>query len=225
MDDATSRLSIRWSANFSHRSEQTEIRTTIEISTNIFFIITTQLFSRNNPSNLFPPTEPSFFPLGSSNSTPHHSPAANSVHPMNRRVPILDPWLDFIITLSPSLKSTCVDAKLVLEVAENLFRFILEIAFKKKNVSLKDGGDLNGLKLPLGDAEFRPFTGVDVTISATLPSGSDNGYLVNLVSLEKTPFFGSHWKYRMPPTEPSFLPKIACFDGFCLIRLFWKIKI
>lgn len=35
-----------------------------------------------------------------------------------------------------------------------------------------------------------------------------NGTLVSLVSLENTPFFGSHWKYLIPPTEPSFLPEM-----------------
>ena len=47
------------------------------------------------------------------------------------------------------------------------------------------------------------------------PSGVDadaNGSRVNLVRREKIPFFGSHWKYRLPDTAPSFLPKkFLCF--------------
>lgn len=34
----------------------------------------------------------------------------------------------------------------------------------------------------------------------------DNGSNVNRVNLEKIPRFGSHWKYRLPETQPSFLP-------------------
>lgn len=39
-------------------------------------------------------------------------------------------------------------------------------------------------------------------------SWSVNGVLVSLVSLEKIPLFGSHWKYRLPATEPSFFPEV-----------------
>lgn len=38
-------------------------------------------------------------------------------------------------------------------------------------------------------------------------SSCTKGNLVSLVSRAKTPFFASHWKYLIPPTEPSFLPK------------------
>ena len=52
----------------------------------------------------FSPTEPSFLPMAESNSTPAHSPAANSVGPMNLKVPVLVPvWLE-TITLSPNFK-------------------------------------------------------------------------------------------------------------------------
>lgn len=33
-----------------------------------------------------------------------------------------------------------------------------------------------------------------------------SGSNVSLVNLEKIPRFGSHWKYRLPDTQPSFLP-------------------
>jgi len=65
---------------------------------------------------LFPSTDPSFFPLGSSNSTPHHSPLAKEVNPIYLNVPIFEPWLDLIMTLSPILKSTDVDAKLLFDI-------------------------------------------------------------------------------------------------------------
>lgn len=33
------------------------------------------------------------------------------------------------------------------------------------------------------------------------------GALVRLVKRANMPFLGSHWKYLVPPTDPSFLPK------------------
>jgi hypothetical protein len=39
------------------------------------------------------------------------------------------------------------------------------------------------------------------------------GSRVSLVSREKIPFLGSHWKYRLPETAPSFLPKIVDFPS------------
>ena len=38
---------------------------------------------------------------------------------------------------------------------------------------------------------------------------SINGSLVSLVNREKIPRFGSHWKYRDPATDPSFLPEVS----------------
>jgi len=32
------------------------------------------------------------------------------------------------------------------------------------------------------------------------------GYVVRRVRREKMPRFGSHWKYLLPDTQPSFLP-------------------
>lgn len=40
---------------------------------------------------LVPATAPSFFPKGSSSSTPHHSPLAKSVSPKKRTTPAFDP--------------------------------------------------------------------------------------------------------------------------------------
>lgn len=34
----------------------------------------------------------------------------------------------------------------------------------------------------------------------------DMGYVVRRVSREKMPRLGSHWKYLLPDTQPSFLP-------------------
>jgi hypothetical protein len=39
------------------------------------------------------------------------------------------------------------------------------------------------------------------------PSDDEIGSRVKRVRREKIPFFGSHWKYRLPETAPSFLPK------------------
>lgn len=43
-----------------------------------------------------------------------------------------------------------------------------------------------------------------------VPSGvvaDASGSRVSRGRREKIPFFGSHWKYRLPDTDPSFLPK------------------
>lgn len=70
---------------------------------------------------LTPDTDPSFLPRGSSNSTPHQSPGANSVLPKKRRVPGLLPWLLMTITRSPgrrSLKGGFLIRELVLPAGE-----------------------------------------------------------------------------------------------------------
>lgn len=59
-------------------------------------------------SHLFPSTEPSFFPRGSSNSTPAQTPEANSVTPTYRKVPALLPLLLDTMTLSPMRRSPLV---------------------------------------------------------------------------------------------------------------------
>ena len=50
-------------------------------------------------THLVPATAPSFFPRGSSNSTPHHSPLAKSVSPRNRTTPAFVPptWKQRIV--------------------------------------------------------------------------------------------------------------------------------
>lgn len=53
--------------------------------------------------------------------------------------------------------------------------------------------------LPTGDAE--------ICVSPDPMPSWAKGTLVSLVSLANTPFFGSHWKYLILPTEPSFLPE------------------
>lgn len=42
-----------------------------------------------------------------------------------------------------------------------------------------------------------------ITESSILLKGAN----VRLVRRANTPFLGSHWKYLVPPTDPSFLPK------------------
>lgn len=76
---------------------------------------------------------------------------------------------------------------------------------------LKEGGDfIKLLVLPVGDSGLLlvPLLSGDVQtkVSPEPISGSYNGTLVKRVNRENTPFLGSHWKYRIPPTEPSFLP-------------------
>lgn len=94
------------------------------------------------------------------------------------------PWLDDTITLSPILRSLwdTVDDRLVID------------AFRD--------GDMDLLRLPfeLSGGEV----GVFWVGEASVVSG--NGVLVNLVNRENIPRFGSHWKYRHPATDPSFLP-------------------
>jgi len=71
-------------------------------------------------AHLLPLTEPSFFPTESSSSTPHHSPAANSVMPRYLSTPVLLPWLDDTITRSPILSSSrcgAAEDKLVVDVS------------------------------------------------------------------------------------------------------------
>ena len=46
---------------------------------------------RGSPPYLVPATAPSFFPRGSSSSTPHHSPLAKSVSPTYRTTPVFVP--------------------------------------------------------------------------------------------------------------------------------------
>lgn len=42
------------------------------------------------------------------------------------------------------------------------------------------------------------------------------GSRVSRVRREKMPFLGSHWKYRLPDTAPSFLPKkLNCCQLIC----------
>jgi len=55
---------------------------------------------------------------------------------------------------------------------------------------------------------LEPLSGGVVGVTIMLIWWSLNGNLVSLVSLEKIPLFGSHWKYRLPATEPSFFPEV-----------------
>lgn len=51
---------------------------------------------------------------------------------------------------------------------------------------------------------------VDIHLIKSPDPMSDRGEgdLESFVSLAKIPFLGSHWKYLIPPTEPSFLPEV-----------------
>lgn len=132
---------------------------------------------------LLPATEPSFFPLGSSSSTPTHSPGAKSVGPMYLTMPILEPCVLLMMTLSPILKSTCcvdVEAKLVFE--------LLRAAGDLSKLLVLPVGEIGLLLVPL-------FVGVEYeNVSLEPIPGCSNGTRVNLVNREKTPFLLSHWK-------------------------------
>lgn len=45
-----------------------------------------------------------------------------------------------------------------------------------------------------------------LNVSSPPPAPPLNGSRVNRVRREKMPLFASHWKYRFPDTQPSFLP-------------------
>lgn len=70
--------------------------------------------------------------------------------------------------------------------------------------------------LPLGDKVRRCREAPEGGRSNTLPASDAGdascgvwvikGIRVSLVRREKTPRFSEHWKYRVPATEPSFLP-------------------
>lgn len=88
----------------------------------LFFFCCIRMLLRFDEGNahLLPLMEPSFFPIESSSSTPHHSPAANSVMPRYLSTPVLLPWLDDTITRSPILNSPrcdTVEDKLVVDAS------------------------------------------------------------------------------------------------------------
>lgn len=70
--------------------------------------------------------------------------------------------------------------------------------------------------LPLGDNVRRCLEAPEGGRSNTLPASDagdascgawvTKGIRVSLVRRENTPRFSAHWKYRVPATEPSFLP-------------------
>lgn len=72
--------------------------------------------------------------------------------------------------------------------------------------SLLRDGDMDLLRLPfalsLGDVGVFCIGDIAAMISV-------NGALVSLVNRENIPRFGSHWKYRLPATDPSFLPEAS----------------
>lgn len=69
--------------------------------------------------------------------------------------------------------------------------------------SLLNDGHVNLLRLPLALSEGD----VGVLSIGEITEESINCVLVSLVNREKIPRFGSHWKYREPATDPSFLPE------------------
>lgn len=183
MYHASSRFVFRGRlAHLWNGSEQTVVRKAVKVSTQKFRW--PQEFKRVDFANLLPPTEPSFLPLGSSSSTPHHSPAAKSVDPMNLRVPTLEPWLLFIMTRSPILKSTWwvwFEARLVFEAVRETGDF--------NRLLVLPVGDRGLLLTPLfGDGEEQMYVSVEPM------SGRSKGTLVRRVNREKTPLLGSHWK-------------------------------
>lgn len=60
---------------------------------------------------------------------------------------------------------------------------------------------LLGVPLVLGVSELMAERAARISMSISV-----SGSLDSLVSRENTPFLASHWKYRIPPTLPSFLP-------------------
>lgn len=80
-----------------HWCEQTVLGLTLEIpdDTQIDVLIIRRSCigckCKNRPQYLVPATAPSFFPKGSSSSTPHHSPLAKSVSPKKRTTPAFVP--------------------------------------------------------------------------------------------------------------------------------------
>ena len=132
----------------------------------------------------FSPTDPSFLPMGVSNSTPAHSPAANSVVPIKRKVPVLVPvWLE-TITRSPSLQFPPpeVEAKDKVEPAGegvlDLFSFSVEL----------DGDMEARAREAIVDLEDNA-EGVSKGVGVGRP-----GFLVNRDVLEKIPCIGVHCK-------------------------------
>lgn len=87
----------RWKANacdFVHWGEQSVLGLALEISGSKRYNNEVQIQTAgqyNRPQYLVPATAPSFFPNGSSSSTPHHSPLAKSVSPRKRTTPALVP--------------------------------------------------------------------------------------------------------------------------------------
>lgn len=69
--------------------------------------------------------------------------------------------------------------------------------------SLLKDGDMDLLSRPLAPSPG----GVVGVLAIGEYVKSLSGDLVSRVSLEKIPLFGSHWKYRLPATEPSFFPE------------------
>lgn len=60
-----------------------------------------------------------------------------------------------------------------------------------------------------GEVNDRRLWSIEVSPALDEPpavAAPGNGSRVNRVSRENTPFFGSHWKYLFPETDPSFLP-------------------
>ena len=154
-------------------------------------------------SNLFPETAPSFFPCFSSSSTPAQSPLAKSVAPMYRSVPVLVPLTS---TLSPIFRdgffAVGVDA------IPALFRLEEDVDNAR---DAEIGLGVVGRKLDGKCVVPFAFTDMEPPLSDTQSSGlgvSEDipGVLESLEMRENTPLFGSHWKYRTPCTDPSFLP-------------------
>ena len=167
---------------------------------------------------LLSPTDPSFFPIGASNSTPAQSPAAKSVGPRYLSVPVFVPavWLD-TITLSPSFTGPPIAEEATLDTEP-------KIASKKLGVYI-EGNTLNfityyysffrtflhiyipagdtlldfvrSLELVAGDTAIGSFELILRRESAGV-SGTgvvqvlDFFSLDNLVALEKTPCIGLH---------------------------------
>jgi len=117
---------------------------------------------------LFPATDPSFFPLGSSSSTPAQSPSANSVTPLYRRTPNLTPVVLLITTLSPIFSSPEIgdDEDVFLMTEEVIGEEALATGVgADEGVTFRAAG-VEGTELTL---LLRPVVGPEVTLDVGVP--------------------------------------------------------
>lgn len=80
-------------------------------------------------------------------------------------------------------------------------------------VEVTEAGEAGGLLPPFVTGDFS-LSILPCSDAGEAGEGKESGSLVNRVKRENTPFFGSHWKYLIPATDPSFFPTI--FTHYCI---------